>query len=69
MVNLKSEKDLIFEMKVREKFCIEHLVERGGIIERDVVIQSHFIERYIGLLGKECRFIVETIATFDNRVS
>lgn len=69
LVNLKSENDRLFAMKVREKFCDQHLDAKTDITGKDFVVESHFNEKDIGLFGKECRFIVKTVATFDNTVN
>ena len=68
LVNLKSSNDRIFAMKVREKFCKEHKNLTDVLRDRKYE-DIELMERDIGMLGKECRFLVETFATFDSRVS
>ena len=56
-VNLKSAKNVFYALKIFEKLEFTDFEE------------SIFTFKKIGLLSKECRFIVETIATFQNSVS
>ena len=68
MVNLKSSNDRVFAMKVREKYCKDHENPADPQHEFEET-RNERMERDIGMLGKECRFLVETFATFDSRVS
>ena len=68
MVKLKSSSNRLFAMIVREKFCKQQHLTAGVDAEKFSYQPRHRLERNIGLLGRKCRFIAETIATFDSRV-
>ncbi len=65
---MKTSKGIFYALKVFPKLDIIDNNNKDGYMNyKHVEKISNF--KKIGLLGNHCRFIVETIATFENNVS
>jgi hypothetical protein len=66
---LKTSKEIFYALKVFPKLDItDSKNDKYGYMNYEHVEKIKKFKK-IGLLGNHCRFIVETIATFENNVS
>jgi len=65
---LKTSKEIFYALKVFPKLDIIDNNNKDGYMNYKHVEKIKKFKK-IGLLGNHCRFIVETIATFENNVS